>query len=65
MMRDDMKKATMGMALAATTLLCALTTQAQAAIALDRTRVIFPGGDKSVSASTMITRNCRIWHRDG
>ncbi|TQI82244.1 P pilus assembly chaperone PapD [Serratia fonticola] len=51
MMRDDMKKATMGMALAATTLLCALTTQAQAAIALDRTRVIFPGGDKSVSLS--------------
>ncbi|AHG19164.1 molecular chaperone [Chania multitudinisentens RB-25] len=35
--------------LAAGTLLCVLTTQAQAAIALDRTRIIFAGGDKSVS----------------
>ncbi|ELY3087891.1 fimbria/pilus periplasmic chaperone [Klebsiella aerogenes] len=30
-------------------LLCTLTTQAQAAIALDRTRVVVQGGDKSVS----------------
>lgn len=50
-MRYEMTKTNTGMALVAATLLCALTTQAQAAIALDRTRIIFPGGDKSVSLS--------------
>ncbi|MFC0228327.1 fimbria/pilus periplasmic chaperone [Serratia aquatilis] len=46
-----MKSVNTGMALIAGTLLCVLTTQAQAAIALDRTRIIFAGGDKSVSLS--------------
>ncbi|WP_337264913.1 MULTISPECIES: fimbria/pilus periplasmic chaperone [unclassified Serratia (in: enterobacteria)] len=46
-----MKRVNTGMALVAGTLLCALTSQAQAAIALDRTRIIFAGGDKSLSLS--------------
>lgn len=51
MTRHEMKKVNTGMALVAGALLCTLTTQAQAAIALDRTRIIFAGGDKSVSLS--------------
>ena len=51
MTRQNMKKMNVGMAFIAGTLLCAVTTQAQAAIALDRTRIIFGGGDKSVSLS--------------
>ncbi len=51
MMRHEMKRVNTGMALVAGTLLCALTSQAQAAIALDRTRIIFAGGDKSLSLS--------------
>lgn len=46
-----MNRINTGRVLVAATLLCALTTEAQAAIALDRTRIIFPGGDKSVSLS--------------
>ncbi|WP_076944211.1 fimbria/pilus periplasmic chaperone [Serratia oryzae] len=46
-----MKRVNTGMALVASALLCALTSQAQAAIALDRTRIIFAGGDKSLSLS--------------
>ncbi|OMQ19624.1 molecular chaperone [Serratia oryzae] len=51
MMRHEMKRVNTGMALVASALLCALTSQAQAAIALDRTRIIFAGGDKSLSLS--------------
>lgn len=47
----EMKKGNIGMALVAGALLCALTSQAQAAIALDRTRIIFAGGEKSLSLS--------------
>ncbi|KFK95250.1 MULTISPECIES: fimbria/pilus periplasmic chaperone [unclassified Serratia (in: enterobacteria)] len=46
-----MKRMNTVMALTAGSLLCVLATQAQAAIALDRTRIIFAGGDKSVSLS--------------
>ncbi|AHG21884.1 molecular chaperone [Chania multitudinisentens RB-25] len=46
-----MKRNNIGMVLASGTLLCAMTAQVQAAIALDRTRIIFAGGDKSISLS--------------
>lgn len=48
---QDMIKVNTGMVLVAGTLLCVLATEAQAAIALDRTRIIFAGGEKSVSLS--------------
>lgn len=51
MMGHEMKRVNTGMVLVAGTLLCVVTTQAQAAIALDRTRIIFAGGEKSVSLS--------------